>query len=140
MEEKDTEEKLFRIGGKNFTTNSLYALIGPSNTRQMVVAYDLETDRSTWVEPTGKTFYADGRGLLAIIYENKDFEDAFDTPKHFLRYNGGGIDFDRNYKPTQEQITLLVNWYLELERAGINGMGFETLPLKDSSTKQGQNH
>lgn len=129
-EEKTSGEILFRVGDRNIVRNSLYALIGPSNTRQMVVAYDPQTNKSTWVEPTGKEFWADGTGLMAIIYENKDFEDAFDTPKPYLRFRGGRIDFDWGYKPTPEQIEKLVNWYKELHTAGIGGYASEDLPLK----------
>lgn len=116
---------LFKVGNRNIAENSLYALIGPSNTRSMAVAYNPETNKSTWVEPTSKRFTSNGDGLMAVVIDASLLEDEFDTPKPYLRFKGGEISFDHDYRPTSEQIEILRNWYSELERAGIGGVAPE---------------
>lgn len=131
----DDQPKLFEIGSRVIVQDALYAFIGegriPSD-RRMAVAYDSKTNKSTWVSPAGPSFYADGRGLMALVVNNDSLEDAFDTPKPCLLFKGGIIEFDNNYRPTPAQIAILQNWYGELQRAGIGGRGIEPPPLRDS--------
>ena len=123
MASANPREVLFRVGTREIVRNGLYVIAGPgAPDRDMAVSYDLNTNESTWVHPTGERFYADGRGLMATVINIDLFEDAFDTPKPYLRFKGGEISFDDSYRPTQEHIRILQNWHAELHNAGIGGM------------------
>tara|TARA_Y100000310_G_C20633582_1_gene789981 strand:+ start:124 stop:528 length:405 start_codon:yes stop_codon:yes gene_type:complete len=130
-EEINSGEVLFKVGDREIRRNSLYAIIGPSNTRQMAVEYDPETNKSTWVEPLRKTFTSGGDGLMAVVVNASLFEDSFDTSEPYLGFKGGFIEFDKGYRPTPEQIEKLINWYAELEKADISGLAPEPSSLKN---------
>jgi len=121
MANNETSNELFRVGNKAITQNGLYSLIGPSTNRAMAVAYDPDTNKSTWVSPTGDNFTSDDGELMAIVIGSSLLEDRFDTPKPYLHFKGGKIEFDLEYKPTAEQIAILQNWEEKLENAGIGG-------------------
>jgi len=115
----DPKKVLFRVGDRDIIENGLYSLVGPSINRFMAASYDSETNKSTWVSPTGSTFTAGGSGLMATVIDSDLLEDAFDTPKPYIHFKGGRIEFDFNYRPTPDQIQILQNWYEELHKAGI---------------------
>ena len=114
MANNETSKELFRVGNRTIMQNGLYSLMGPSALRVMAVAYDPDTNKSTWVSPGGDD-------LLAIVIDSSLLEDRFDTSKPYLHFKGGRIEFDLEYKPTAEQIAILQNWEEKLENAGIGG-------------------
>lgn len=122
-EETREREVLFRVGTREIIRNGLYAIMGPGRpSREMVVAYDPKTNEATWVAPKDRTFYSDGEGLMATILNVDLLEDAFSTPKPYLRFKGGAIRFDFGYKPTPEHWEILTRWNEDLAKAGIGGM------------------
>ena len=121
-EEANQREVLFKVGNREIVRNGLYTIIGPGvPSREMVVAYDPETNNSTWVQPNARIFYSDGSGLMATVINVNLFEDAFNTPKPYLRFAGGQIEFNREYRPTPEHWNILSHWQEELDKAGIGG-------------------
>lgn len=121
-QETNPRDVLFRVGNREIMRNGLYVITGPgAPNREMAVAYDAKTNKSTWVTPVHNTFYRDGEGLMATVLSVDLLRDAFTTPKPYVHFLGGNIDFDHNYKPTAEQWEILTHWYERLNEAGIGG-------------------
>ena len=116
-------ESLFEVDGRSIVKNSIHP-VGPTValTRMIVVAYDPETERSTWLAPLSDQPQNDSKVMRTEMYTPNFRNRIAASDKHFLEYSGqiwpGTIPVS---DLTPEQRAIFEDWDGECEKAGYGG-------------------